>query len=293
MADVAIRIKVERCKHCGSCVTTCSEQIFLQAEPRSVPEARDVNRCIACGHCVAACPADAIEHSGFPPGSFGPLTPELLPSSAQVFEMLRTRRSNREFLDKPVPTAVVEQVLEAARTAPSAHNYQKTQYVIVQGTETRKRLFDLLAGFYAGLARQVNNPLVRAAYRLQLSKTELAGVVRLRSDFDMIAEHVRQGEDPFLHRAPCIIIAHAERDLNFPESNAAIALHNATLMAQALGLGGFLIGYLVAACGRDRRFAKLLDLPPTHRVYGALALGYPKRAYTRWLGRKALATKWM
>ena len=76
--------------------------------------------------------------------------------------MLRTRRSIREFQDKPVPNAVVEQVLEAARTAPSAHNYQKTQYVIVQRVATRKRLFDLLAAFYAGLARQVNNPIVRA-----------------------------------------------------------------------------------------------------------------------------------
>jgi nitroreductase len=117
--------------------------------------------------------------------------------------------------------------------------------------------------------------------------------MRLRSDFEMIGEQVRRGEDPLFHGAPCLIIAHAERDLNFPESNAAIALHNATLMAQSLGLGGFLIGYLVAACRRDRRFAKLFDLPPAHRVYGALALGYPKRAYKRWIGRKALVTKWM
>jgi nitroreductase/ferredoxin-like protein FixX len=293
MPEVSIKFKAERCKHCGACVATCSERILVQAQAGSAPEARDIIRCIACGHCVAACPADAIEHSDFPPGSFGPLTPDLLPSSAQVFEMLRTRRSIREFQDKAVPNAVVEQVLEAAQTAPSAHNYQKTQYVIVQSEDTRKGLLVLLAGFYTGLARQVNNPLVRAAYRLQLSKTELAGVMRLRSDFDMIAERVRQGEDPFLRGAPCIIIAHAERDLNFPESNAAIALHNATLMAQALGLGGFLIGYLVAACARERRIAKLLDLPPTHRVYGALALGYPKRASTRWIGRKALVTKWM
>jgi nitroreductase/Pyruvate/2-oxoacid:ferredoxin oxidoreductase delta subunit len=293
MAEIAIRIKVERCTHCGACVATCSERIFVQAEARSAPEVRAIGRCIACGHCVVACPGEAIEHSDFPQGSFGPLTPELLPSSAQVFELLRARRSIREFQDKPVPNAVVQQVLAAARTAPSAHNYQKTQYVVVQRAETRRRLFDLLVGFYAGLARQVNNPLVRAAYRLQLSKTEVASVLRLRSDFDMIAEQVRQGEDPLLHRAPCIIVAHAERDLNFPESNAAIALHNATLMAQALGLGGFLIGYLVGACGRDRRFAKLLDLPSGHRVYGALALGYPKRAYTRWIERKALVTKWM
>lgn len=112
----------------------------MQAEAHSAPEVREIGRCIACGHCVVACPAEAIEHSDFPPGSFGPLTPELLPSSAQVFELLRARRSIGEFQDKPVPKAVVEQVLEAARTAPSAHNYQKTQYVMVQSAETRRQL---------------------------------------------------------------------------------------------------------------------------------------------------------
>ena len=293
MAEVTIRINVERCTHCGACVATCSERIFAQAEAQSAPEVHEIGRCIACGHCVVACPEGAIEHSDFPQGSVGPLTPELLPSSAQVFELLRARRSIREFQDKAVPNTVVQQVLEAARTAPSAHNYQKTQYVVVQGAETRKRLFDLLVAFYAGVARQLKNPLVRAAYRLQLSRTEVASALRMRSDFEMIGEQVRRGQDPLLHGAPCIIVTHAERDLNFPESNAAIALHNATLMAQSLGLGGFLIGYLVGACGRDRRFAKLLDLPSTHRVYGALALGYPKRAYTRWIKRKALVTKWL
>jgi nitroreductase/NAD-dependent dihydropyrimidine dehydrogenase PreA subunit len=293
MAEVAIRIKVERCTYCGACVETCSERIFVQGKAGSAPETQAIGRCIACGHCVVACPADAIEHSDFPQGSFGPLTPELLPSSAQVFELLRARRSIREFQDKPVPKAVVEQALEAARTAPSAHNYQKTQYVVVQRAETRRQLFDLLVGFYAGLARQLSNPLARAASRLQLSKTELASVMRLRSDFEMIGERVRRGEDPLFHGAPCIIVAHAERDLNFPESNAAIALHNATLMAQSLGLGGFLLGYLVAACRRDRRFAKLFDLPSTRLVYGALALGYPKHPSTHWIGRKPLVTKWM
>jgi nitroreductase len=258
-----------------------------------VPEVRAISRCIACGHCVVACPVEAIEHSEFPPGSFGLLTAALLPSSAQVFELLRARRSIRQFHDQPVPRPILERVLEAARTAPSAHNYQKTQYVVVQEAETRKRLFDLLVEFYARLARQVGNPLVRAAYRLQLSKTEVDSVVRLRSDFDMIAEQVRQGEDPLLHHAPCLIVVHAERDLNFPETNAALALHNATLMAQSLGLGGFLIGYLVAASARDRRFAKLLEIPAPHRVYGALALGYPKRSHTHWIGRKPLVTKWM
>jgi nitroreductase/NAD-dependent dihydropyrimidine dehydrogenase PreA subunit len=293
MAEVTIRIKVERCTHCGACVEACSERIFVQAEAQSAPEARAIGRCIACGHCVLACPAEAIEHSDFPQGSFGPLTPELLPSSAQVFEMLRARRSIREFQHKPVPKTVVEQVLAAARTAPSAHNYQKTQYVIVQRAEMRQQLFELLVKFFAGLVRQLNNPLVRTAYRLRLSKTEVASALRLQGDFEMIGEQVRRGEDPLFHGAPCIIIAHAERDLNFPESNAAIALHNATLMAQSLGLGGFLLGYLVGACARDRRFAKLLDLPRTHRVYGALALGYPKRSSTRWIERKPLVVRWM
>ncbi|RIK16430.1 MAG: nitroreductase family protein, partial [Chloroflexi bacterium] len=39
-----------------------------------------------------------------------------------IFEAIQTRRSIRRYLDKPVPREIIEEILDAARWAPSAHN---------------------------------------------------------------------------------------------------------------------------------------------------------------------------
>jgi len=48
-----------------------------------------------------------------------------------VLDAIRTRRSIRRFLDKPVPEALVRQLLAAAMQAPSARNQQPWQFVVI------------------------------------------------------------------------------------------------------------------------------------------------------------------
>ncbi|MBN2028646.1 nitroreductase family protein [bacterium] len=57
-----------------------------------------------------------------------------------VFQAIRTRRSIRHYLDRPVEEEKLRQVLEAARLAPSAKNRQEWVFVVVQYQETRKKL---------------------------------------------------------------------------------------------------------------------------------------------------------
>ena len=63
-----------------------------------------------------------------------------------VFEAIRTRRSIRSYLDKPLEEEKLTQVLGAGRLAPSASNRQEWRFVVVQGSETRKRLADAACG---------------------------------------------------------------------------------------------------------------------------------------------------
>ena len=106
--------------------------IFVQDDKETVPHLLDTARCIECGHCVAICPGEAISHSSFPPGSCSPIQPEQLPDTAQLIELLRSRRSIREFRKKSVDRALIEQIIEGARFAPSSHNSQSTEYIVVQ-----------------------------------------------------------------------------------------------------------------------------------------------------------------
>ncbi len=57
-----------------------------------------------------------------------------------VYEAIRTRKSVRSFLDKPVEDAKLGRIFEAARLAPSARNDQEWRFVIVREEELRKKL---------------------------------------------------------------------------------------------------------------------------------------------------------
>jgi nitroreductase len=49
-----------------------------------------------------------------------------------TLDAIRTRRSIRSFLDKPVPDAIIHTLLEAAMQAPSAGNEQAWQFVVIE-----------------------------------------------------------------------------------------------------------------------------------------------------------------
>jgi nicotinate-nucleotide--dimethylbenzimidazole phosphoribosyltransferase len=57
-----------------------------------------------------------------------------------VLEAIRTRRSVRKWLQKPVPADLVERILDAGRWAPSAGNFQPWAFIVVQESETKERV---------------------------------------------------------------------------------------------------------------------------------------------------------
>ena len=57
-----------------------------------------------------------------------------------VYEAIKTRKSVRSFKRIDVPDDVLERLLEAARQAPSANNFQEWRFVVVRNPETRKTL---------------------------------------------------------------------------------------------------------------------------------------------------------
>jgi len=57
-----------------------------------------------------------------------------------VFEAIKTRKSVRSYLGKPVEDEMLRAVLEVGRLAPSASNRQEWRFVVVRDREVRKRL---------------------------------------------------------------------------------------------------------------------------------------------------------
>jgi nitroreductase len=58
----------------------------------------------------------------------------------EVLEAIRTRRSIRKFLDRPVPQELVEILLRAAMSAPSARNSQPWQFVVISDRQILRQI---------------------------------------------------------------------------------------------------------------------------------------------------------
>ncbi len=286
-----ITIDRKLCKKDGLCVRICPK-VFTQDNTGSVPEVARPEFCNDCGHCLLICPSGALTHARLTLANMHPVQEDLLPSFEQVREMVRTRRSIRNFLDKPVGREIIEKVIDGARFAPSAKNNQSTRFIVVDKGDTLRQIASMTAGWLGRSAKKLRNPVIRAAY-LMRGMTSREEYTRWIGQFELTARNMERGIDTILYNAPALILFHADKRMRFAEANANLALQNATFIAYTLGLGSFYTGYLVSACAHDRAIPRLLGLPKGHRVYAGLTLGYPKITFSRWIERNPAGIRWI
>ncbi len=251
-----------KCNRCGICIKECPPRIIEMVEPKAlptvIPDQRE--RCIVCGHCVAVCPFEAISLDTMMPVDCAPVNKELLPTAEQMEHFLRSRRSIRVYKEKTVPHTVLVKLIDIARYAPSAHNSQPVQWLIVEDPAEVRKLAELVI--------QWMNLLVKKSPRLVE-----------QFHFDKFVSAWERGEDRVLRGAPHIIVAHAPKDTAMAQENCAIALTYLELAAYSQGLGTCWAGYLMAAASSFPALINALALPGGHKCFGAMMVGYPKHEF--------------
>lgn len=81
---------------------------------------------------------------------------EMISRSSKFFDMMKSRRTIRDFSSKPVPKAVIENAIRTAGRAPSGANKQPWHFAVIESSDAKKKL--RLAAeeeereFYAGRA---------------------------------------------------------------------------------------------------------------------------------------------
>jgi coenzyme F420-0:L-glutamate ligase/coenzyme F420-1:gamma-L-glutamate ligase len=190
------------------------------------------------------------------------------PARALDFDALvRGRRSVRAFRPDPVPRALIERVLDAARWAPSPHGRQPWRFAVITRPERKARLADAMGDTWqATLAMDNESP----------------AVVERR----LANSHAR------IHDAPVLILLclytadldhYPDPDRQAAETTMAIqslgaAAQTLLLTAYRLGLDS---GWMCAPLFCPDTVRDALDLPPTLVPHALLPLGYaakdPKR----------------
>jgi nitroreductase len=221
-----------------------------------------------------------------------------MPTTDQVLELLKSRRSIRAFRDKPVAKATIERIIDGARFAPSGHNSQSTEYLVVQDSTVLNQISAIAIEYLKFEIGRFGNPLFRTLALLAVREKAESGLHEIPG-FKQMVQMFDSGADPILNGAPVLLAFHAKRTDGYADTNAQLALQNASLVAHALGIGHFYTGWVLASCRApmarawNRRIPDLIGIPPGNELYGALALGYPIPKFKNMIERKPPQIRWV
>ena len=187
-----------------------------------------------------------------------------------VWEAIESRRSIRRFAPDDVPEAVIEQLLEAARLAPSASNRQPWRFIVVKDQERKKELRRLC------LDQQFveEAPVVFVCfgdferYSMESRKKRQQEM----ADYGVLDTLSGRFADPEYRANTDSRPVPTRTDLITPlVANTYIAIEHIVLMATALGLGSCWVGGFTSALDISRLF----DLPDNLVPIAVVPVGYP------------------
>lgn len=257
-----IQVDPAACKRDGMCMEVCPTGC-IEADAEGLPRDSGQDQCIGCGHCVAVCPHGALSNTKLRDEAFLPV-PEALPEADEVRGLMLSRRSVREFKDRRVEPGALAGLLDTARYAPTAVNFQKVSWVAC--TDPAK---------------------VRSVAGVAVEWLRGSGI------YPHLVQAWDQGREVVMRGAPAFVAAHAPSDYSWAAVDCTIALSYLELAAASAGLGACWAGLLTRAAQVNPALAGMLGVPAGHTVQGALMLGYPKYRYRLIPPRNEARVHWM
>ncbi|HOG18310.1 MAG TPA: nitroreductase family protein [Syntrophales bacterium] len=282
----------ERCIGCGDCIRVCPSGTLSLVDGKAAVTGE---RSLGCGQCAAVCPAGAVSVGAIDPAmlEFATFRPcgDWIPwggfDAAKLAQLMASRRSCRNFQDRPVGRAILEDLVKVAALAPSGTNSQVWTFTILPTRRELVALGERILPLFDRLNRLSRSAVLRNVAK-GLGRPELDGYYReyARSVEEAIDAWRKGGRDRLFHGAAAAIVICSRPGGSCPAEDALLAAQNLLLASHAMGLGTCLVGFAVAAMRRDSSLQKFLGIPEREKVHAVVALGYPAVEYRRPAGRK-------
>jgi nitroreductase len=215
-----------------------------------------------------------------------------------ILKLIQQRHSSRTPFDpdRPIPEAHLLQMLEAARWAPTAHNMQNFEVVVVDDRDLLDKL--------AKLPQETSRAFVEENYaQLSFSEEELKrkGTGLLATMFppswrspgvkpEILEEHAHSILGAPIKMCAALLVVLYDPRVRAPASEGDVlgmmslgcVMENMWLVAESLGIG-FQIQSAISADRVERNVKQLLGIPAHLRIGFAVRVGFMKTpsAYLR------------
>lgn len=199
-------------------------------------------------------------------GDFTPQQPQ-----HSFLDTARRRRSVRRYVEKPVPQAAVEEMLEAARWAPSPHGTQPWRFAVVESERYKRRLADAMGEEWRhnlemdGQDKEVVERRLEGSRRRLLDAPVLILVCLYSGDLDLYPDENRQ-----------------HNEMTMAVQSLGAATQNLLLAAAALGLDtSWMCAPLFSPAAVKKALSLDEDLIPHALITVGYAVGDPVRRKRR------------
>lgn len=182
----------------------------------------------------------------------------------EAIEAIRTRRSVRAFLPRPVPEGLIEELVAVACTAPAPHHTRPWRFVLL-GPAAREALAEAMGAAWRADLERDGVAQLRIEALLARSRAQLKNAPALLLG-GLVDEGLRRWPDERRWQAEWGLAMHS----------FGAALQNLMLAAHAKGLASFWISAPLFCPEAVRR---ALRLPETFVAQALVALGYPEPSY--------------
>lgn len=295
---VTTKIDQTRCNGCGLCVEVCPKGTITMIDGLAHVTGQES---LNCGHCAAVCPREAVCVDGIDMAlsQFKTFSAKetWLPyngfKTEDLVQLMQSRRSCRNYLARPVPKDILEDLVKIGITAPSGSNCQLWSFTILPQRDDVLALGRQVRDFFQKINRLTEKAWLR-------SFLKFVGKPALARYYDGHYQTVKEGlrrwdeeeEDLLFHGAQAVIIVGSRNDASCPADDALLATQNILLGAHCMGLGTCLIGFVIEAMERDKHINRFVGLPDNETPYAVIALGYPDEGYERMPGRHSAAIRY-
>jgi nitroreductase len=170
---------------------------------------------------------------------------------ADFFELLKTRRSIRDFQDKEVPIDLVQAILKDTCMAPSSGNGQPWRFIVVSNRDKIRQLSDE-------------------------SKKNLLSLIEKdpASPLKKYEDALRNQDFNVFYNAPCVVYIGGAREVRSLWVDCSLAACYFMFSATARGLGTCWVD--LGSQIRSPEILKQIGFPEEFQIVAPMALGYPK-----------------
>ena len=284
-----IRIIEELCTGCGLCVDVCSDFGLVIEDGKAKTSDKAVFGCIACGHCMAVCPEGAIEIHGrtMSPSDLFDLPPQDKAADYdQMLALLRRRRSIREFDGRPVEGNKIEQILEAAVTAPMGLPPSDVNVLVLDSREKNRVFVKDFCEFLETIRWFVSDWFMALMRPFWGKSNDEMFRNFVKPCFDIYISRMKKGENVVTYDAPLVMYFYGSPYTD--PADPVVAATYAMIAGESMGLGTCMLGAIhpmIQYGKKARRFREKYGIKYASREGLFVIFGYPSVKYNKGIKR--------